>query len=158
MKSLEWNINSLWSFDPIWPHKPGSTLLQVMACCLQAWSRYLNHHWGSWHLSLNNLMVSAHGTILHLEFEKYTFKYLTENYRSLEHLCTSLLSLRHNFGMCDLMNSWLLSLLPHTLNGTTSLFIIHKDACWCDSSSFPVHSWGSVLQIQFLNGLADMFL
>ena len=35
-------INSLWPSDAIWRHIAGSTLVQVMACCLTATSHYLN--------------------------------------------------------------------------------------------------------------------
>ena len=35
-------FNSLWPSDTIWRHKSGSTLDQVMACCLTAPSHYLN--------------------------------------------------------------------------------------------------------------------
>ena len=35
-------INSLRPSDPIWRHKSGSTLTQVMACCLTAPSHYMN--------------------------------------------------------------------------------------------------------------------
>ena len=38
-------INSLRPSDTIWRHKSGSTLAQVMACCLTAPSHYLNQWW-----------------------------------------------------------------------------------------------------------------
>ena len=38
-------VNSLWPSDTIWRHKSGSTLDQVMACCLMAPSHYLNQCW-----------------------------------------------------------------------------------------------------------------
>ena len=41
---LRW-INSLWPSDAIWRHISGSTLIQVMACCLTAPSHYLNQCW-----------------------------------------------------------------------------------------------------------------
>ena len=34
-----------WTGDAIWPHRSGSTLAQVMACCLTAPSHYLNQCW-----------------------------------------------------------------------------------------------------------------
>ena len=43
--SPTWQINSLWPSDTIWRHKSGSTLAQVMACCLMAPSHYLNLCW-----------------------------------------------------------------------------------------------------------------
>ena len=47
-------INSLWPSDAIWWQRTGSTLVQVMACCLTAPSHYLNQCWLSicmvqWH-------------------------------------------------------------------------------------------------------------
>ena len=38
-------INPLWPSDPIWQPRSGSTLAQVMACCLTAPSHYLNQCW-----------------------------------------------------------------------------------------------------------------
>ena len=38
-------INSLWPNNAIWWHRSGSTLAQVMACCLTAPSHYLNQCW-----------------------------------------------------------------------------------------------------------------
>ena len=36
---------ALWASDPIWRERSGSTLAQVMACCLTALSHYLNQCW-----------------------------------------------------------------------------------------------------------------
>ena len=38
-------INSLWPSDAIWRQRSGSTLAQVMACCLTAPIHYLNQCW-----------------------------------------------------------------------------------------------------------------
>ena len=38
-------FNSLWPSDAIWQHRCGSTLAQVMACCMTAPSHYLNQCW-----------------------------------------------------------------------------------------------------------------
>ena len=38
-------INLLGPSDDIWRHRAGSTLAQVMACCLTALSHYLNQYW-----------------------------------------------------------------------------------------------------------------
>ena len=38
-------INSLWPADSTRWHRYGSTLAQVMACCLAATSHYLNQYW-----------------------------------------------------------------------------------------------------------------
>ena len=57
-------INSLWPGDAIWRHKSGSTLVQVMACCLTAPSHYLNQCWPvisevPWHSAKSNFPVRA---------------------------------------------------------------------------------------------------
>ena len=38
-------FNSLWPNDAIWRRRSGSTLAQVMACCLTALSHYMNTWW-----------------------------------------------------------------------------------------------------------------
>ena len=38
-------VNLLWPSDTIWQQRSGSTLAQVMACCLTAPSHYLNQCW-----------------------------------------------------------------------------------------------------------------
>ena len=53
---VESQFNSLWPSDAIRRQRSGSTLAQVMACCLTAPSHYLNHCWliiskVQWHLS-----------------------------------------------------------------------------------------------------------
>ena len=55
---LNW-FNSLWPSDAMWRHRSGSTLAQVMACCLTAPSHYLNQCWLMisevlWHWSDSN--------------------------------------------------------------------------------------------------------
>ena len=40
-----WLIILLWPSDGIWWHRSGSTLAQVMACCLRATNHYLNQCW-----------------------------------------------------------------------------------------------------------------
>ena len=39
------STNSMWPGDTIWRRRSGSTLVQVMACCLTAPSHYLNQCW-----------------------------------------------------------------------------------------------------------------
>ena len=45
LKQWKRNVNSLWPSDAIWQQRSGSTLAQVMACCLTAPSHYLNQCW-----------------------------------------------------------------------------------------------------------------
>ena len=61
------------------PYKSGSTLVQVMACCLTTPSHFLNLFWLIiseilWHSHESNITPSALATLLCDEFENYTFK------------------------------------------------------------------------------------
>ena len=54
-------LNSLWTSD-IWRYRTGSTLAQVMACCLATLSHYMNHCWLiickiQWHSSEGNEFI-----------------------------------------------------------------------------------------------------
>ena len=56
-----WNLNSLRPSDAIWWHRSGSSLAQIMACCLTAPSHYLNQCWliinkVQWHSSEGNFV------------------------------------------------------------------------------------------------------
>ena len=60
-------INSLGPSDAIWRCRSGSTLAQVMACCLTAPSHYLNQCWliisqGEWHSSEGNFTRDTSAT------------------------------------------------------------------------------------------------
>ena len=55
---------TLWPSDAIWRHRSGSTLAQVMACCLTAPSHYLNQCWlfineVQWHTSDSNFTMDT---------------------------------------------------------------------------------------------------
>ena len=61
-------FNSLRPSDAIWRHRSGSTLAQVMACCLTAPSHYLNQCWliiskVLWHSSEGNFIRDTSATI-----------------------------------------------------------------------------------------------
>ena len=61
-------VNSLRRSDAIWRHRSGSTLAQVMACCLTAPSHYLNQCWliiskVFWHSSEGNFLRDTSATI-----------------------------------------------------------------------------------------------
>ena len=56
-------VNSFRPSDAIWRHRSGSTLAQVMACCLMAPSHYLNQCWVIiskvyWHSSEGNTLAT----------------------------------------------------------------------------------------------------
>ena len=60
MPFLHFYFNPLWPSYVTWQHNSGSTLPHVMACCLMAWSHYLNKCWliiskVQWHSSENKL-------------------------------------------------------------------------------------------------------
>ena len=60
-------INSLWPSNAIWWQRSGSTLAQVMACCLTAPSHYLNQCWliiskVLWHSSEGIIMRRSEDT------------------------------------------------------------------------------------------------
>ena len=73
------HFNSLWPSDAIWRQRSGSTLAQVMACCLIAPSHYLNQCWliineVQWHSYQGNYTRDA-STINHKNlFENYMSK------------------------------------------------------------------------------------
>ena len=72
-------INSLWPSDAIWRQRSGSTLAQVMACCLTAPSHYLNQClliiskvW--WHSSEGNFTEDISASNHCKWLEKYSSK------------------------------------------------------------------------------------
>ena len=72
-------INSSWPSDAIWQYESGSTLAQVMACCLMAPSHCLNQcqfliSEALWHSTESNVTVNAQATILYQGFENYIYK------------------------------------------------------------------------------------
>ena len=63
------NIISLWPSDAIWRHRSGSTLAQVMACCLMAPSHYLNQCWlviSEIHSSISIFRLTHWGRVTHI--------------------------------------------------------------------------------------------
>ena len=60
-------VHSLWPSDAIWRHITGSTLIQVMACCLAASSLYTNQWWifvieSLWYTLESNFTASPQNT------------------------------------------------------------------------------------------------
>ena len=83
----EMELNSLWPSDAIWWQRSGSTLNQVMACCLSAPSHYLNQYWliikaVLWHSLVSNFARSAHEFNQQPVFGDSTFKITTTSPRS----------------------------------------------------------------------------
>ena len=72
-------INSLWPSDAIWRQRSGSTLAQVMACCLMAPSHYLNQFWliiskVLWHSWEGITMRRSEHTNQYNKIENYIFR------------------------------------------------------------------------------------
>ena len=71
-------VNSLRPSEAIWRHRSGSTLAQLLACCLTAPSHYLNQCWliiskVLWHSSAGDFIRDTSATI-HYKFSlKFTF-------------------------------------------------------------------------------------
>ena len=87
-------VNSLWPSDAIWQHKSGSTLAQVMACCLTAPSHYLNQCWlliskALWHLPVSNFTTSCQATILGI----WSLNYTLTHWGRVTHICVSNLTI-----------------------------------------------------------------
>ena len=79
-------INSLWTSGAIWWHRFGSTLAQVMACCLMAPSHYLNQCWliiseALWHSPQGNFTGNAQDIYPWYEFENYQLKFTSTSLR-----------------------------------------------------------------------------
>ena len=80
------NACSLWTKVAIWWQRSGSTLAQVMACCLTVPSHYLDQSSliiskVLWHSSEGNLTGNAHDINLQNEFENYIFKIIATSPR-----------------------------------------------------------------------------
>ena len=72
-------LNSLWPSKAIWQHRTGSTLVQVMACCLLAPSHFLNQCWliidGAQQQSISGILMGSTQDInLWNKFENHTLK------------------------------------------------------------------------------------
>ena len=82
---LNW-FNSLWPSHTIWQHGSGSTLVQVMACCLMTPSHYLNQCWLTmskvlWHSSEGIIMGRSAHTNQWNKIENYMFRIAFRSHR-----------------------------------------------------------------------------
>ena len=71
-------VNSLRPSDAIWRHRSGSTLAQVMACCLTAPSHYLNQCW----LIVSEVQWQSPGSNFTRDISVMNHKNYIENYLS----------------------------------------------------------------------------
>ena len=104
-------FNSLGLSDTIWRQRTGSTLAQVMACCLPAPSHYLSQSWlimnlMLWHPPENNFIGISNINSIN-DFANYNFKIITAsprgqwiNIQAMQaELKTSLFYISHHFPM-----------------------------------------------------------
>ena len=82
---------SLWPSDAMWQHRSGSTLDQVMACCLTAPSHYLNQCWLNitgvlWHSLKGRNTGNAHKSYYYDRFENYTLKFKATSHQEVNPL------------------------------------------------------------------------
>ena len=84
-------LNSLWIIDPIWWQKSGSTMAQVMACCLTTPIPYLTnvdlslglvvfiwvHFFSKWPRYLSWILVA--------NFRTYEYRHISSNTNELDH-------------------------------------------------------------------------
>ena len=108
-------INLLWPCRSICWHKSGSTLVQIMACCLPAPSHYLNQCWliineTRWHLAAGNFADIIIAITHYKWFQSYKF----------ENTATS-----HRGQWAD--NHWILQALQKNLYVLTRYNTNHKD-------------------------------
>ena len=71
-------LDSLWPSHPTWNHSPGSTLAQVMFCCLTTPSHRLDHCWpiikvAPWHTTESNVTRRVYELNLKNVSGDYTF-------------------------------------------------------------------------------------
>ena len=98
-------VNSLWPSDAIWRHRSGSTLVQIMVCCLTAPSHYLNQCWliiseVLWHSPEGNFTWNAQDMYPWREFENCLFKITSTSPRgqSVNALCIELQNIAGKLG------------------------------------------------------------
>ena len=101
--------NSLWPSDTIWRHKSGSTLAQVMACCLTAPSHYLNQYWLiiskiQWHPSESNFTRHTSAIIHWNKLKNYLSKILLKSRRGQWVKTYIFICLHH---VADMTSYWL---------------------------------------------------
>ena len=114
---LQLLLNSLWPNDAIWRHISGSTLAQVMPCCLTAPSHYLNQCW----LIISGVLQHAHQS----------------NYIG----CVQEFNLQHE------LENYSLKILPHPLGANELILATHNDLIpGVDQLLHTVYSHG-ILQV-----------
>ena len=104
-----YRVNPVWPNNAIWQHRSGSTLAQVMACCLGAPSHYLNQCWliiseVLWHSPRANFTGNAQAIYPWYKFENYLFK-ITAAFPRDQWLHTSLVT-HHKLPQANWLQLW----------------------------------------------------
>ena len=92
LKEKVGHLNSLWPGDAIWWHRSGSTLAQVMACCLISPSYYLNKCWlivngVLWHSAESNLTWMHRISVLDISLKSANLQPHLRGINELRWLC-----------------------------------------------------------------------
>ena len=88
-------INALWPRDAIWRHRSGSTLAQVMACCLTALSHYLNQCW----LIISEVLCNSYDD---RPANHYAFCVITTHFECQIRHYASLSNMWENYAFCEI--------------------------------------------------------
>ena len=156
-------INSLWPSDTIWQQRSGSTLAQVMACCLAAPSHYLNQCWlmiksSDVHISaISQAMpqpsiIQIHLKITYIKFHS-NFPGASEMIIIYSHM-QRLFTIRYAISLTNIeMKS------SEKLKGVYWFNLIHLSACMSVCGQNCVHSVSSILagSISYLHTLSSNF-
>ena len=94
LKEKVGHLNSLWPGDAIWRHRSGSTLAQVMACCLisPSYYDYLNKCWlivngVLWHSAESNLTWMHRISVLDISLKSANLQPHLRGINELRWLC-----------------------------------------------------------------------
>ena len=137
------HVNSLWPIATIWLYKSGSSLAQVMACCLTAPSHYPNQCWlfiieVLWNSSESNFIVVTQTTIMYNKFENYAFEIIATSPWGQwvnSQVLWGLLSNLEKFHLIYEIYHSKLSIPIETWRTTGMYFCSHYCACWWLSTS-----------------------
>ena len=132
------DVNSLWPGDAIWWQRSGSTLAQVMACCLTATNHYLNQCWHiimvQWHSYEGSFTIDTSAIDISL---KITLLEFTLNLPGVNELtCPGRIKPASSENFCSISTCSLyapetqLPLSSSLQNFATSIFSVYQKHLW----------------------------
>ena len=81
--AISWHVIPLWLTDTIWRHRFGSTVAQIMVCCLTAPSYHLNQQW----LLISEQWCSIYIREIWREMRKIFICYMRFGTNGLKNMC-----------------------------------------------------------------------